>query len=242
MISGKNIERLSLYRRIVLNMERQGIPSVYSHQLAAQAGCTPAQVRRDLMAVGYSGNTKKGYDLGDLIRSINDLLGPPRSHCAALVGVGNLGRALLSHFSERRHGLHIEAAFDRDESKVGYEIQGCPCYPVELLDEVIARHRIRVGILCVPAREAQEVARVLIAAGVRGVMNFAPTRLVLPKHIYVESIDMTIASEKVAYFADQIAREEAASRSSGSPSAESGLQEVAAGRTDVEGGEDADLE
>jgi redox-sensing transcriptional repressor len=119
------------------------------------------------------------------------------------VGVGNLGKAILSYFAGRRPNLQIVAAFDNDLYKVNRAIHGCRCYAMEHLYEVAQAQGIRLAIITVPAQAAQDVADALVQAGIRGILNFAPVRLRVPPHMYVEDIDMTVSLEKVAYFARQ---------------------------------------
>lgn len=156
-----------------------------------------------MMAVGYSGSPTRGYDVKELIKSIGAFLDAPKGMNVGLVGVGNLGRAILAYFSGRRPKLSIVAAFDDDPSKTNRKIHGCPCYPVSELTKIVEEKDIRIGIITVPAEAAQRVADELSAAGVRGLLNFAPVRIVAHRPIYVEDIDVTMALEKVAYFARQ---------------------------------------
>lgn len=200
-VSEKTIARLSLYRRLLHELLVDGATSVYSHQLAAMAGGTAAQVRRDIMAIGYTGSPTRGYDVRELIGSIASFLDAPEGQRVALVGVGNLGRAIMAYFAGRRPNLSIAAAFEVDPGKVHRVIHGCRCYPMEELPEVIAREGIGMGIIAVPAEEAQGVADKLVRAGVRGLLNFAPVPLHVPPGVFVEVIDMTTSLEKVAYFA-----------------------------------------
>ena len=207
MVSEKTIGRLSLYRRMLNELLAEGVQSVYSHQLASMTGGTAAQVRRDLMVIGYSGSPTRGYDVQGLIESIRTFLDAPQGQAVALVGIGNLGRAILHYFAGRRPKLSIVAAFDNDLSKVHRVIHGCRCYPMEDLADVVREKHIQVGIITVPAAEAQGVADRLIRAGVRGLVNFAPVPLRVPPTIYVEDIDITMSLEKVGYFARQGAME-----------------------------------
>jgi len=201
MTPERTIGRLSLYRRLLRMALGDGTDSMYSHQLAERAGTTPAQVRRDLTYVGYSGNPRRGYDVRELLESIEAFLSPAKAERVALVGIGNLGRALLAFFRGRQPKLNITAAFDRDPDKTGRVIHGCRCYPVGRLAEVLAAEGIRTAILAVPASEAQRAADLLVNAGVQGILNFAPIPLRVPVAVFVEGIDMTMALEKVAYFA-----------------------------------------
>ncbi|MFP4355863.1 MAG: redox-sensing transcriptional repressor Rex [Phycisphaerae bacterium] len=211
LISDKTIGRLSLYRRVLLGLDRDGTRNLFSHQLASLTGGTAAQVRRDVMAVGYSGSPTKGYDVPELIESIDAFLDDPDGLRIALVGVGNLGRALLDYYSARSRSLSIEAAFDTDEYKVGRVIHGCRCWGVEEMARVIQSAGILVGIIAVPAGAAQAAADQLIRAGVQGLQNFAPIPLRVPSNIYIDNIDLTMSLEKVSYFArggQMVARQE----------------------------------
>lgn len=203
MVSDRTIGRLSLYRRLLRDLLADGETHIFSHQLAAMAGGTAAQVRRDIMAIGYSGSPVRGYDIEQLLVSIGQFLDASQTQNVAMVGVGNLGRALLAYFVGRHPTLSIVAAFDKDPAKANRVIHGCRCYPVDDLKAIVRERDIRLGIVAVPAPEAQAVANLLCQAGVRGLLNFAPIRLWVPEHVYVEDIDVTMALEKVAFFARQ---------------------------------------
>ena len=199
-VSSKTVARLSRYRRLLHQLcEEQ--THIFSHRLAELAGVTPAQVRCDIMAVGYSGSTAKGYAIAALLQKINLVLNPAEVQPAALVGVGNLGRAVLAFFAGRRPKLKITAAFDKDPKKAGRVIVGCRCHALEELPEVIDDARMTIGIIAVPAAAAQDVADSLVANGVTGLLNFAPTPLRVPPHVYVEDIDLATSLDTVAYFA-----------------------------------------
>ncbi len=202
-VSDKTVGRLSLYRRLLGRLATDGIESVYSHELAALAGSTPAQVRRDLMAVGSLGSPTRGYNVSHLADSIGGFLDSDASEGVALIGVGNLGRAILAYFAGRRPRLSIVAAFDNDPAKAGRVIHGCRCYPMEELAAVVAERSIKVAALAVPPQEAQGVTNALVDAGIKGILSFAPVPLRTPRGVYVEDIDMTMSLEKVAFFARQ---------------------------------------
>jgi len=205
-VSAKTIGRLSLYRRVLYGLRAEGEKYIFSHQLAAYTGGTAAQVRRDVMALGYSGSPSKGYNVDELIQSIGSFLDSPEGQRVALVGVGNLGRAILAYFAGRRPKLSIEAAFDTDPAKVNRVIHGCRCYPVDQLESVIKELDIQIGVITVPAEQAQGVAERLCRAGISGLLNFAPVRLWVSSGVHVEDIDMTTSLEKAAYFARQRVR------------------------------------
>ncbi|MFP4214949.1 MAG: redox-sensing transcriptional repressor Rex [Planctomycetota bacterium] len=199
--SGRTIGRLSLYRRLLNDLLAERTENVYSHQLATMAGCTAAQVRRDIMVIGYSGSPTRGYDVRQLIDAIGRFLDDDDLEGVALIGVGNLGRALLAYFAGRRPKLAITAGFDADPSKGNRVINGVRCYPMDQLEGILSEQKIRQIIIATPADAAQEVADRAVRAGVRGILNFAPTPLRVREDVYVDNIDMTTSLEKVAYFA-----------------------------------------
>jgi redox-sensing transcriptional repressor len=202
----KTIGRLSLYRRLLAEAVAKGKNSLYSHELARLAGATAAQVRRDLMRVGYMGTPTRGYHVADLMGSISALLDAPATQGVALVGVGNLGRAILAYFTGRHPSLSFVAAFDTDPSKADRVIHGCRVYPMEQLAAVLAREDVHTAVLAVPAENAQEAADQLAGAGVMSILNFAPTSLHVGPGVYVEHNDLTAAIERVAFFARARAR------------------------------------
>ncbi|MBN1606817.1 MAG: redox-sensing transcriptional repressor Rex [Polyangiaceae bacterium] len=201
------IERLSRYRRALKVALRDGATQIFSHQLAKLTGATAAQVRRDLMVVRVAGSPRYGYDIAALTEAITAyLLGGREGRRAVLVGLGRLGRAMLSYFVSRRPGLSIVAAFDTDPSKVGRVVEGCRCFPLEELAMRMAGLGTAVAIIAVPAKAAQSVADLLVCAGVTGIANFAPVSLDVPPDVFVENVDLTMSLEKVAYYAHRPAK------------------------------------
>jgi redox-sensing transcriptional repressor len=200
-IPSRCVERLSIYRRALLQDRRLCGPSIFSHELAFACRLTAAQVRRDLMAIGYSGSPTTGYEVKRLLSSIGALLDPPDLCEVAIIGMGHLGRSIAAYLTNRLPKIRLSAAFDVNPDKIGATFSGVPCHSVDKLDEVIAAKHIVLGILTVPPEHAQAAAESLVRAGVKGVLNFAPACLHLPERIHVENIDMTVALEKVAFFA-----------------------------------------
>ena len=200
MVSDKTIGRLSLYRRLLNALLVKNRQNIYSRELATLAGGTAPQVRRDLMSIGYSGSPASGCSIADLAESISNFLDNPGGTSGIIVGLGNLGRAILSHFESRRPMLKLLAAFDNDPKKIGTEICGRPCYDIADLDAKIHELGVRLGVITVPAEIAQLIGEKLVAAGITGILNFAPRRLHVPKDVYVEDVDLTTSMEKVAYF------------------------------------------
>ena len=198
--SSKSIGRLCVYRRTLQRLQASK-PFIYSHELAAEASVSAVQVRRDLMTIGYSGSPNRGYDTAELSKSISKLLDSTEGQGVALVGVGNLGRAIIAYVARQRPYLYVAAAFDADPEKVGRVIHGCRTYALAELPTVARELNLQVGIVAVPAAAAQEAADQLIAAGVRGLLNFAPAPLRRSANVYVEDLDWTVSLEKAAYFA-----------------------------------------
>ncbi|MDD5765059.1 MAG: redox-sensing transcriptional repressor Rex [Candidatus Marinimicrobia bacterium] len=207
----KNIERLLLYRRILANLRREKKTAVFSHQLALMSDASPAQVRRDFMLIGYFGSPVRGYDIDQLIQSINEFVDAQEVQKVTLVGVGHLGRAILNYFQGRSDKLAITAAFDRNPEKVGRVLHGIHCYPTERIQEIVKAEGIDVAIITVPESEAQDVADRLVQAGIRGILNYAPIKLNLPPEIFVDNRDMLLAVEKIAFFARRRIRKESVS-------------------------------
>ena len=200
-ISEKTIERLILYRRLLLGLQGNGTNKIFSHQLAVMAGVTSAQLRKDLTPTGYYGSPVHGYDIKQLLDSISEIIDAPEMENVVLVGLGHLGRAVLDYFQGRRPKLQIIAAFDTNPAKINRTIHGCLCYHTDDMEKVIKENKIIVSILAVPVDEAQEIAERMVNAGIRGLLNYAPMRLNLPNDVYVENRDMIMAVEKAAYFA-----------------------------------------
>ena len=195
------IGRMSLYRRLLTHHLPAGVHHIFSHELASLARVSSAQVRRDLMTINCTGSPSKGYRVDQLIACLSEELDHPAGQSVALVGIGNLGRALITYFHGRRERLAIMAAFDREPEKVNRIFHGCHCFPLEELEHVLERDDIRIAIIAVPAMEAQGIADRLVLAGVKGLVNYAPVPLRVPEDVYLEEQDMTTALERAAYFA-----------------------------------------
>ena len=143
-IPEKTIERLSEYRRTLLSCHKQGITHIFSHVLAGIHGITAVQVRRDLMLIGFSSDTKKGYDVQVLIEYISRILDSPSPMNIAVLGMGHLGQAITKYFNGKGLKLKITAAFDVDPEKVGKTIDGIPCYHMDSFEEVVELSLIHI--------------------------------------------------------------------------------------------------
>ncbi len=199
-IPEKTIERLSEYRRTLIKYHRQGVTHIFSHVLAGIHGITAVQVRRDLMLIGFSSDTKKGYDVEVLIEFINNILYGENTMNIAIVGMGHLGQAITKYFNSKQLKLKITAAFDIDPDKVGKTIDDIPCYAMSEFEEVMGNNDISIVVLSLPAKAATELVVPIINAGIKGVLNFTSAPLNFPQGIFVENYDITTILEKVAYF------------------------------------------
>jgi len=204
MVPYRTIGRLTLYWRTLRDLA-EGQTHVYSHFLASKSRVTAAQVRRDLMVLGYTGTPARGYEVLKLREHIEAFIFPSSEQHAAIAGVGNIGRALLKFFTGRRPTLRIVASFETNPEKFGRLIHGCACHSIENAASVIQEQGVTVGIIAVPDNEAQYVADVFVNGGIRGILNFARTPLHVPAGVYVEDIDLAMSMDRVAYFARQFA-------------------------------------
>ncbi|MDP4266345.1 MAG: redox-sensing transcriptional repressor Rex [Bacteroidota bacterium] len=200
-IPEKSIERLSQYRRTLLNFLKNNKVNIYSHELAAAMHITSVQVRRDLMLIGYSGSQSKGYDISDLVSHIAEILDDEKGQNVAVIGVGNMGRAITSYLTGRRPKLNIVALFDIDNEKVNRMISGVYCYHIEKLEEIFKKENIKVAILTVPADASQQMATKLVIAGVKGILNYTPVPLKVSSSVFIAEYDIITSLEKVAYYA-----------------------------------------
>src|ERR1700733_2534010 len=171
------VGRMSLYLRQLEIYQRQGNTTVSSSQLGQPLSIKNAQVRKDLAFFGQFGHPGIGYRLPELIDALRHILGIDHDWPLALVGLGNLGRALLKYRGFRSRGFHVVALFDNDPEKIGQTFDGLTVEPVEALRKAVALRTVRLAVLSVPADAAQRVADQLVACGIHGILNFAPVTL-----------------------------------------------------------------
>jgi redox-sensing transcriptional repressor len=193
------VGRVSLYLRQLEAFQRQGFTTVSSSQLGGALAIKNAQVRKDLAFFGQFGYPGIGYRIEELSAALRRILGIDRDWPLALVGLGNLGRALLRYRGFRSRGFHIVALFDNDPQKIGEVHDGLTVEPLESLSRTVAARGVSLAILSVPAEAAQRVADQLIACGILGILNFAPVPLNVPPSINVVAVDLSIQLEHLAY-------------------------------------------
>jgi redox-sensing transcriptional repressor len=199
-LPGKTIERLSEYRRTLLGCLNEKKNFIYSHDLAARLHITAVQVRRDLMLIGYSSVQRKGYDIKELIDKIGTIIDSEASLNVAIIGIGNLGRAVAGYFKGKRSKLNLVASFDTDPQKINKVISGVKCYPHDDMEKIIKELDIRIAIITVPPDYAREIAEEAVRYGIKGILNYTTVPLNVPSWIYLEEYDMITSIEKVAYF------------------------------------------
>lgn len=197
----KTVERLSIYRRSLLDCIARGKYYIYSHEIAALHHITAVQVRRDIMLIGYSSKATKGYHCQELIDLIGEIIDTDPGQNIAVIGIGNLGRALIGYFKGKRARLTIVACFDVNPEKVGKSYSGVECYDMKRLPQILRSKKITIGIITVPPDKAVEVSTNLINSGIKGILNYTSTKISVPENVFLEEIDMTTSLEKVAYFA-----------------------------------------
>ena len=198
-IPSETIRRLPVYLRGAMHLSQEGIESVSSKDLAGLLGVNPWQIRKDFSYFGDFGTPGVGYKLSHLIRRINKILHLDIGHKAALVGVGNLGSAMLAFPGFRTYGFEITAAFDVDRRKIGRRKAGVLVEDIARLAKLDARD-ISLGIIAVPEGAAQAVADRLVGAGVRAILNFSPRYIMVPKRVKVITIDIAMDLARLPYY------------------------------------------
>jgi len=195
----KTVERLSQYRRNLLITLAKGKEFIFSHEIAQLLHITPVQVRRDIMLIGYNGTLRKGYDVKELIDLIGKIIDTNGGQNVCIMGLGNLGKAIIKYFSGKRPKLKIVAAFDTNFEKIGHLYAGIPVMHVDEIKTKITEMNISIGIITVPFDKANDTANLLVDAGIKGILNFSSKPLNLSESVYLEEYDMITSLEKVAY-------------------------------------------
>ena len=199
-IPRKTIYRLSIYLRCLARLRENSLGTVSSEALAKAAGVKSTQLRKDLAYFGTFGTRGLGYDVADLYQQISDELGTSSLQPVILVGVGNLGLALLSYRGFEKEVFEIIAAFDAARQRKRDKEIKQPILGMDDLKQFISEHGVKMAILSVPAAVAQSVANTLIECGVMGILNFAPIVLAVPEDVMVNNVNLAIELENLSYF------------------------------------------
>lgn len=198
-LSRASVQRFSLYLRNLERWKQEGLEIVSSSQLGEALGINDAQVRKDLAYLGNLGQPGIGYYTQEVITVLRHRLGVDRRWAAVVVGVGNLARALLRYGGFGQQGFQFVALFDSDKSKIGQKIEGIEVHDPEKMSAVIATTKAELAVIAVPAETAQLVANALVAAGIKGILNFAPIMLKLPPHVSLVAVDLAVQLEQLAF-------------------------------------------
>jgi redox-sensing transcriptional repressor len=201
VIPRRSIYRLSVYLRCLERLKENGIATVSSEALSKAAGVKPTQLRKDLTYFGQFGTRGLGYPVNELSDKIIDALGTNHLQPVVLVGVGNLGSALLAYKGFEKAGFEIVAALDSDPKRKRSKELQIPIVDIAQLETTIQSRKVKMAVLTVPATTAQEVANRLCAAGVTAILNFAPIILQTPEHVIVNNVNLAIELENLSYFA-----------------------------------------
>ncbi len=194
------IKRLSIYMRVLKDLEKKGVEVISSAELADICGVNAAQIRKDLTYFGEFGIRGVGYYVKELHFDIRKVLGLNQRRNVALVGVGNLGKALTSYRNFSEHGYNFVAAFDVDPAKIGQSLsEGVKVHPMKDLPRVAAEREVEIAIITTPADTAQSAADQIVAAGIKGILNFAPTQIQVPEGIKVKKVDLTTEFDNLVY-------------------------------------------
>jgi len=204
LLPERTVERLSLYRRVLLNYQYLDQAYIFSHNLARFLKTNAATVRRDLMLIGVEGDLHKGYVINELVDKINKAIDPDETEKVAFIGIGELGRAVYEYFNQNSARLQVAATFRFGNHTIN-QIEDIPCYNMVNLPAVINRLNIKICVVAVTLDYAKEISTILAHSGVLGILNFSSALLQLPSHIYVENYDMITKLEKIAYFMNKTA-------------------------------------
>jgi redox-sensing transcriptional repressor len=198
-IPEKTVTRLSIYLRCLEELEAKGVASVSSRQLAERFGLNSAQVRKDLAYFGQFGVRGLGYHIAELKHNLERILGLKQDWEVALVGVGNLGSALIAYKGFGARGFKIGLAFDASPAKVGQQVQDVEVEGIDRLVATIRRRKVKIAVIAVPAPAAQSVADLLVEAGVTAILNFAPAQLTVPAGVKVQNVDLSVLLKTLSY-------------------------------------------
>jgi redox-sensing transcriptional repressor len=193
------IIRLSVYSRYLTEVDRKGIITISSGDIAEGVGVSPAQVRKDLAYFGEFGIRGVGYNAKDLRRNILRILGLSEGWDLSLIGIGNLGMALCSYQGFKDRGFIITSIFDNNPEKIGKFVNGIEIMAVDRIEEIIPQRKTQIAVITVPVDAAQEVADKLVKAGIKAILNFAPIALNVPPEIELRNVDLTVNLEVLTF-------------------------------------------
>lgn len=193
------VSRLSVYSRYLYHIDKKGIITISSGDIAQGVGVSPAQVRKDLAYFGEFGTRGVGYNVKDLQYNILKILGLNKQWKVVVVGAGNLGSALGVYGGFKERGFDIVGIFDSDPKKVGFKIDNIEIMPMNKIPETIEKYQVKMGVITVPSEYAQDVANYLVENKITALLNFAPRVLILPKDVIVRNVDLSVNLEILTF-------------------------------------------
>lgn len=196
------IGRLPVYLRALQQLSEKGILTTSSQELGEMIGISAAQIRKDISQFGEFGKQGTGYSIPFLIERLRSILKVDRVWDVVIVGMGDIGHALARYNGFKNRGFRISMVFDNDPEKIGQKVGEYEVYDVATLPERIKQHKIKVAMLTVPASSAQELADQLVKAGVKAILNYAPTSLNVPRNVHVQYIDPVTHLQRMTYYLD----------------------------------------
>lgn len=199
-ISEAVVRRLPIYLRYLTYLQQVDVTTVSSQQMGKHLDVHPAQIRKDLAAFGDFGKKGIGYDVNYLVDNIRQILKLNSEIRVALVGAGHLGHAISNYNAYMKDNIRIAAIFDNDPNKLGKQIAGITIQPLEELAETVKEKEIKLAIMTVPAAAAQSVCDLLTQAGIKGILNFAPTTIRAPKDVRIHYADVTSSLQSLAFY------------------------------------------
>ncbi len=194
----KNIQRIIQYRMCLLRFQNLGFERIFSYTLAQEIGVSPEQVRKDFSQFHLRGNKKAGYLIQDILDQINELLHKEDIHKIIMAGLGNIGKALIQYKGFAKRNMQLVAGFDINPAKLKKNCR-IPAFHPDKIPEVVKKEQVRIGIIAVPEQAAQEVCNIMVDAGIKGILNFAPVILKAPSDVVVQNISVCAELEALIY-------------------------------------------
>jgi redox-sensing transcriptional repressor len=198
-IADSTVRRLSAYLRFLEDFEGRGLSTISSDELAQRGGTTSAQVRKDLSFFGSFGKRGLGYSVPELAGRLREILGLGRQWKVIIIGAGKIGAALVAYRGFRQRGFHILAAYDSASDKVGKSLEGIPVRDITHLEKDVGKDRPDIAVLTVPSANAQAVVDRIVRAGIKAILNFAPTQLQVPPDVTVKTVNMAMELETLSF-------------------------------------------
>ena len=198
-IADSTVRRLSAYLRFLEDFEGRGLSTISSDELARRGGTTSAQVRKDLSFFGSFGKRGLGYSVPELAGRLREILGLGREWKVIIIGAGKIGAALVAYRGFRQRGFHILAAYDSHSDKIGRQLEGLPVRDIAQLEKDVNKDRPDIAVLTVPSEYAQSVVDRIVRAGIKAILNFAPTQLQVPADVTVKNVNMAMELEGLSF-------------------------------------------